>query len=116
MTTRQVPKSSRDAWRRSSDLRAERARMHQHVLRRGVSLAVLLREHRPALEAVEVIRLVQWLPYVGPEKARALCRGLPHRYTIAMLSNQQRAHLTARVAAYETRQQQAAGSIPTQED
>lgn len=94
--------SGRLGARYSADARRQRAMLHHYVLRGG-SLTLLLRDAEHALEAVEICKLARWMPGVGNTKAARILAGLPERYTLSMLSAEQRTVFTNRVAQFERR-------------
>lgn len=92
----------RRGYQTSATQRRARGALRGHV-NRGGSLALLLRSREPALEAVEIATLARWILFVGPVKRDRLLYELPHHYQLRMLSPEQRAVFTNRVADFERR-------------
>lgn len=96
--------STRKANRASATRRFERA-IAKAAVRRGVSLAVLLREqHHPIryrLDGVPLHLLVRWPPGIGEARAQRILLGLPHAARLRELTPQQRDTFVFRLAAVE---------------
>jgi hypothetical protein len=95
--------STEEMTRKSMVLYAERATLRDH-LARGGSLSLILADlplGSHPLGGMEVLALLRWLPGVGEVRARRMATGLPERYTIRMLTQEQRNALTATVRSYE---------------
>lgn len=89
-------------------VKQERARLRRGVEAGELSLTVLLEARTKELEGVVIVWLVGWLPRVGTAKTTSLLKGLPHYYTLKMLTPEERIILTSRIRNRENTYQRSA--------